>query len=106
MVAQSAHLYLQMSSLSQKGLYHFRVSMPQQSVSTDDSAEVEIELTADLSVSSTPRSDSTTDERIARMELELFEQSEKMTLINRNLLRNQLALQDSLAQNSMLKVGV
>ena len=60
-------------------------------------------MTADLSVPSTPRSDSTVDERIARLELELFEQSEKMTLVNRNLLRNQLALQDSVAQNSMLK---
>ena len=68
------------------------------SVSTDDSVEVEIELTADLSVPSTPRSDSTVDERVARLELELFEQSEKMTLVNRNLLRNQLALQDSVAQ--------
>ena len=91
-----------MSSLSQKVIANAQ-SIPQQSVSTDDSVEVEIELTADLSVPSTPRSDSTVDERIARLELELFEQSEKMTLVNRNLLRNQLALQDSVAQNSMLK---
>ena len=72
--------------------------------SADD--EFEIELTADLSVSSevsTVRSDSTLDERIARLELELFEQSEKMTLVNRNLLRNQLALQERSAQNAMLK---
>ena len=54
--------------------------------------EFEIELTADLSVSPA-RLESTTDERTARLELELFEQSEKMTLINRNLLRSQLALQ-------------
>ena len=63
-------------------------------------------MTADLSVSSpgsTTRPDSTVDERISRLELELFEQSEKMTLINRNLLRSQLALQESASQNAMLQ---
>ena len=53
----------------------------------EEEDEVEIELTADLSVSSigkTTRPDSTVDERISETGMELFEQTEKMTLINRN----------------------
>ena len=67
--------------------------------------DVEIELTSDLSVSPQSSSvpESTAEERISRLELELFEQSEKTTRVNRNLLKNQLALQETTAQNEMLK---
>ena len=72
---------------------------------SDLEADVEIELTSDLSVSREPAPvpESTAEERISRLELELFEQSEKMTRVNRNLLKNQLALQETVSQNEMLK---
>ena len=67
----------------------------------EDDDEVEIELTADLSVSSpasAPRPDSTVDERIPRLELEPFEQSEKMTLIKSKSVAKSACLQESISQ--------
>ncbi len=68
--------------------------------------EAEIELSPELSTppSSTKRvPDSTSDERVSRLELELFEQSEKLTTTNRSLLKTRLQLQEMSAQNSMLQ---
>jgi len=70
-----------------------------------DAEDFEIELTSDLSVS-TPASKLRTpsmDERVSRLELELFEQSEKLTTANRNLLKSQLKLRDSTDHNAMLQ---
>ena len=68
--------------------------------------EAEIELIPALSqsVPSTKRvPESTSDERLSRLELELFEQSEKLTTTNRSLLKARLQLQETTAQNSMLQ---
>ncbi len=42
-------------------------------------------------------------ERVSRLELELFEQSEKLTATSRKLLKNQLALQELEAHNGVLE---
>ena len=68
-----------------------------------DAENFEIELTSDLSVSSSKSRTPSIDERVSRLELELFEQSEKLTIANRNLLKSQLRLRDSTDQNALLQ---
>lgn len=70
-----------------------------------ETAEVEIELTSDLLVTKpmvAPPNTGDSDIKVARLELELFEQTEQLSDINRALLRSKLQAQELVEQNTSL----
>ena len=70
-----------------------------------ENVEVEVELTSDLLITKpmvSPPSTGNEDIKVARLELELFEQSEQLSDVNRALLRSKLHAQELVDQNSAL----